>query len=280
MIVYSPRELVERRSSFGPDAANPMAGTPARLRSRASLGLLLELNGDRISGATHAALGHVLLDHETDEVGSQSLLPSALAPSVFANGFLNFDFGPAVASLFPKVQFSFGAALRSVATHVLDEGESDSFRKVWTYLRQASGDAPLAPELDALARRRIPDLALLNTPDGLEPALHTVIAVAALGAVNGWSEVAARVDRAVDALWPLSTDVEQRIAIFFEIAHWRARFKANSVERGRIVADALRRFAVAEEHRDWVVMVARKFAGALAGQDAEPFVDVLADVRP
>lgn len=279
-IVFSPRQLVEPRNRYVPDAADPMVGSPARLRARAALGALLSVNASDSTGTSDAALRRLLTADDEGGLGQQFLLPSALAPSIFENGFLSFDFGPDVASLFPRAQYSFGFALAAlVASALEDEAGSETFRKVWTYLRQASGDAPLPPELEAIARRRVADLPLADAPDGLDSALHTVIAVAALGAINGWSEVAERVDIAVDALWPLSKVTDQRIAIFFEIAHWRARFENNSVERCHVVARTLRRFGSELDKLDWAITAARRFAGALAGQDAEPFVDVLADLR-
>lgn len=279
-VLFSPRQLVENRNRYGADAADPMAGPPARLRARAALGALLSLTTIDTDATVEAALRSLLTIDGADGHGHPCLLPSALAPSVLKNGFLSRDFGSEVAGAFPKAQYSFGSSLDAMVTSALqDDVGSGTFRGAWTYLRQASGDAPLPPELAAVARTRIADLPLHETPDGLDPALHTLIAVAALGAVNGWPEIAERVDHAVEVLWPLSNETEQRVAVFFEIANWRARFECESTERCRVVAEALRRFGSEPDKLDWAVMAARRFAGALAGQDAQPFIDVLADLR-
>ena len=276
---FSPRELVERRAKYVPDAANPLAGSADRLRARAALPVLLLLNGKQTSGRVHAVLRTLLVSNDGKR-GNEALLPAALAPSLFANSFFCIDFGSAVAELFPIAQFSFGAAMLAMVGQIMGEPATDqAFRRVWTFVRQASGDAPLQPDLASLARAHLADLVLTDSPDGLEIALHTIIAVAALAAINDWPELKERIDQAVATLWPAAADIEDRTQIFFEIAHWRARLESSSYERGRIVVDALRRFAADDSWKSWSVSVAQRFAKALAGQDAEPFIDFVAEMR-
>jgi hypothetical protein len=284
--LISPRTLVRERAGYAGDFADPSHVTPARLRLLATGPYLVELVRDPVCGPEAKEL---LIDHMGERTESGLLprsdtLQAGLCISDCLGSYLAADLGRMTDEILPgSIIFSRDGLTDLLRSSLEEPADSRAFRVVWSHLLGVTSGFLASSSLSALARRRVYDLDLTSQEDGLRHAREVLQAITRLAGANGWLDLAPAIDAASIALSREAREPEDEdirsLSTMLEIAFWRARLEDDLDARTAIFARDLERLAAHPRLKTAAEGAAGRFATALAGRHAAPFIDLLAKLR-
>lgn len=280
--VVSPRQLIADLNKFRGDRADPLQTSGEQVRFCAFAPLLLEEAGElKKDDPVTLALADLLLKVDDGQAHLRlRLAQSGLALTDHLQSYFAFQPEARFDPILPDARLLFGSGLDElIRTLLAADPETPNFAAGWSHLRMASGDGGLTPELDSLARERLPFIEkALELGTLLEKRL-LLLAVTGLAAINGWIDLAAQIDAAALAIGPVEGESEDDDMLVFEIAIWRAKMEPDPIARTQTMARELKRLTAFPAMTERAILAAQHFATGLSGQETEAFVDLLAEYR-
>lgn len=152
-------------------------------------------------------------------------------------------------------------------------------RGAWVQLRSAMGHGRLPDSLVEAVRKAAVTAPIVTLPDAIVSDLSVLLAVSAIAAANGWTDLAGPIDAAFGQLLATDQSGEQISTLLFEVAFNRAWVEEQLDRRIEVLADLLEKLRLRPEIADEVVMAANRFATSMSGTHAQPFIDLIARAR-
>jgi len=278
----SPRFVVEPQKD-DQDLASPRHALATRSKTYAAAPLLLQFHKGE-SEATWAT------EHLTALLLGDTDVPATARLEIAQGALLEQDrmgsyFAEELSGDFENVQPSFGGLFRPGIVAMVKgllEARPGTMEaaSAWFFLRQASADGPLPPDVSEYARAAAAAADFSGTPRGMKEARQLLLSFSAIAAACGWTDEAERIETALSAL-SVTTDEDgenDTDILLLEIAFRRALLEPDAAARTRILGTWLTKLGRQERLRDLALVAAKHFARGLAGQHSEPFVDVIAEL--
>lgn len=267
-----PTSLLGTGQAFDGDVANPRHVNISRLLVHVAAPLLGPFAG--VQEGRDWARDHLaaLVSEGTGMQGARiAITEGGLARSDRMSSYLATDWSVLFEDVVPGTGGLFGRGLEALALGaIMGAGDSPGPDAGWPFVRFASGDTALPPEIANEARQ------VARLPEDRDARI--MLAFARTAVANGWSEFREPVGARFESMNPETLGTDEDPMILLEIAMAHAMFSDDLLERTTILGGHLRRLAQFTPMRANCEAAALQFARGLQGQHAEAFVDVLADI--
>lgn len=274
----SPRHLVDGAIPFTGDRSDPRRMNHHRLVAHAAAPSLAAFAEDEKQRAwAHAHMISLASQKRKPRETRIAVAEGGLQRGDLLGSHFATDWSEAFEAAAQGLGAIFGRGLEALVAAVLT-AEPDQAKPIspWPFVRFASGEASLPPELAELARTAVQFP--LPEEEGIVERYQVLLSLAQVAAANSWTEIGDQVETALHALDPDGLPEGDPEMLPLEIAIHHAMIESNPLARTKVLGRHLTKLVAHPRLRPHVEQVARHFARFLSGQQTEAFVDILADL--